>query len=275
MQERRNYKFQDDKMFCTVLAKNPDLAKELIEVILGIEINRVECVNAQKILNYAYDVRSVRFDVYLKDGNGVIYDVEMETTGDTKKLKFLPRRSRYYAGAIDTGEYPEGTEFQDIKDTYIIFICLHDPFKPFGLAKYTCRVRCEENEDVNVNDGVTYIYLNCSAINKNVSNELAELLDFVAGKDAGENALTQRINDAVTRINDDPEWRRWAVTLEQKLREARTEGILEERKAAVITLYETLLKIFNSVERALRETETAYPDSDVKQILEEAGISFE
>ena len=203
----------------------------------------------------------------------------METTGDTKKLKFLPRRSRYYAGAIDTGEYPEGTEFQDIKDTYIIFICLHDPFKPFGLAKYTCRVKCEENEDVNVDDGVTYIYLNCSAINKNVSNELAKLLDFVAGRDAGENALTQRINDAVIRINDDPEWRRWAVTFEQKLREARAEGreegILEERKASVVTLYNALLQNLGSHEKALHAAMAAYPDSDVKQILEEAGVNFE
>lgn len=65
------------------------------------------------------------------------------------------------------------------------------------------------------------------------------------------------------------------MTLEQKLKEARTEGILEERKTSVVTLYNVFLQNFGSHEKALRAAMAAYPDSDVKQILEEAGISFE
>ena len=46
--DRKIYPFTNDYMFCYVLSSNPDLAKELLELILDIQIDHVEVIEAQK-----------------------------------------------------------------------------------------------------------------------------------------------------------------------------------------------------------------------------------
>ena len=168
--ERKYYPISNDKMFAAVLASNPDLAQQMIETILDIRIDHVVCVNAQQILNYNANVKSVRFDVYIKDQAGVIYDVEMQAS--PKNRRWLPKRSRYYGSVIDAETVKSGTSYKDIKNTYIIFICTYDPFDE-GLARYTGKTMCLEDPGVTMEDGITHIYLNARAVRKNVSEELA------------------------------------------------------------------------------------------------------
>lgn len=65
--------FCNDRMFCSVLMLNPELARELLELILEVKIELVECINAQQVLNYSTDRKSVRLDVFLKDGQKITY----------------------------------------------------------------------------------------------------------------------------------------------------------------------------------------------------------
>ena len=67
------------------------IAKELLELILGIEIRKV-VVQKQKTIEITSDGRGIRLDVYLEDENSTIYDLEMQTTSQ----KDLPKRTRYY-----------------------------------------------------------------------------------------------------------------------------------------------------------------------------------
>ena len=113
--ERKYYPISNDKMFAAVLASNPDLARQMIETILDIRIDHVVCVNAQQILNYNANVKSVRFDVYIKDQAGVIYDVEMQAS--PKNRRWLPKRSRYYGSVIDAETVKSGISYKDIKNT--------------------------------------------------------------------------------------------------------------------------------------------------------------
>ncbi|MBQ9328062.1 MAG: PD-(D/E)XK nuclease family transposase [Solobacterium sp.] len=129
-------------MFCTVLGQYPNLAKELLELIIGKEINHLVNIQTQKIMNYLHDTKHVRFDVYLEDENGTIYDLEMETTGNPGKLNMLVRRGRYYASALDTGIHREGTKYKDLRDIYVIYVCANDPFPPNGLVRYTFTFNC-------------------------------------------------------------------------------------------------------------------------------------
>ena len=218
--------FSNDRMFCSILAENPDIAREMLEVILEVRIDCVECINAQKILNYSVDRKSLRLDVFLKDGQKVCYDFEMETSQSQRRLKLLPIRSRLYGGAIDMEEYPIGTKYTEVRPTYVIFICLHDPFG-FGLAKYDSKTICTQNNTADVQNGITYVYLNCSAKTWNVSDELHSLLSYIQGRNICETGLTKRIDTLVTERNNDKEWRRWFVTFEEKLNERFEEGFDE------------------------------------------------
>ena len=73
-------KFTDDFMFCKILENNPDLCKELLEVILGVKIRKIERISKQKEIKDRADGKGVRFDVYLEDADNTVFDIEMQTT---------------------------------------------------------------------------------------------------------------------------------------------------------------------------------------------------
>ena len=97
-------------------------------------------------------------DVYLKDEDKVI-NVEMQASNHGG----LPRRARYYQAAADIDTTPKGSEYSDLKQNYVIFICTFDPFhrdKPF----YTFQNYClEDDEPIFLDDGTTKLFLNTAA----------------------------------------------------------------------------------------------------------------
>ena len=62
--EFRDLKFTDDFMFCNVLERNPDLCKEITEVILGQKIKEIVKIDQQHAIRSTPDGHGVRFDVY-------------------------------------------------------------------------------------------------------------------------------------------------------------------------------------------------------------------
>ena len=68
----------NDFLFGKVM-RDPELCRELLEVILNVPIERVEYPEEQKTIDIAQDARSVRLDVYVADGNNTVYDIEMQT----------------------------------------------------------------------------------------------------------------------------------------------------------------------------------------------------
>ncbi len=86
----------NDFLFGKVM-RNPELCKEMLELILGVEIERLEYPEAQKNINEEKDAKGVRLDVYVRNGNGEIYNIEVQAL-DTEEL---PKRSRYYSSMID------------------------------------------------------------------------------------------------------------------------------------------------------------------------------
>ena len=88
--------FADDFMFGKIMV-NPDICKEVLERILNIKIERIEYIERQKSLDVDYEAKSIRMDVYVKDGKGTVYNIEMQAANDDD----LAKRSRYYQSIID------------------------------------------------------------------------------------------------------------------------------------------------------------------------------
>lgn len=82
----------NDFLFGKVM-QDPELCKELLQGILpDLKIDHIEYPELQKSINVDADARSVRLDVYVKDDEGVVYDIEMQIIN----TKELPKRSRCY-----------------------------------------------------------------------------------------------------------------------------------------------------------------------------------
>ena len=113
----------NDFMFCRVMS-NLDVCREFIERLLHIKIERLAQPESQKAVNISADTRGVRFDVYVKDSSRV-FDLEMQVANQGD----LPFRARYYQGALDMDMLKTGEPVTNLKESYIVFLCLFDPFK--------------------------------------------------------------------------------------------------------------------------------------------------
>ena len=217
---------KDAPMFGRVM-RDEELCKGVLEAILGFEIDRITYLNTEQTFDPATDTHGVRLDVYAK-GTGKSYDIEMQTISNPS----LMRRMRFYQASIDNALLDKGQFYEDLDESYIIFICAFDNFKK-QLPVYTIEHTCKEDLSIGVDDGVHWLVLNTSAWDKDANNSRAELLQYIhSGKVNGR--LSTKLDEAVCKVNSDAEWRRQAMgfmTLEMSheasLRSARKEGIQE------------------------------------------------
>lgn len=148
--------FADDFMFCKILQSNPELCREMTELFLGRRIGEIVTINKQKPVEITADGCGVRFDIYMEDEDNTVYNIEMQA-GDVTNLPF---RTRYYQGMIDLDQMERGAKFEELKKSYIIFICLDNPLPDKGLHKYSFRHVCRECADLELGmDQRRYSYL--------------------------------------------------------------------------------------------------------------------
>ena len=218
--------FTDDFMFCKILQNNPELCKEMTELIIGRKIGRILNSESQKPIEITADGKGVRFDVYLEDDTKTVYDIEMETT--TKKN--LPKRARYYQAMIDLNIIERGADYTELRKSYVIFICLKNPYAEAGLHKYTFETICREIPELTMGDEVVKVFLAAEGSADDVSEEMKAFLDYLAGK-AAESRLTQKLDREVRKAREHKQWRQEYMTLLEKYREEREAGREEGLKA--------------------------------------------
>lgn len=125
-------------MFGRVMCRE-DICREFLERVLGMHIKSVSYVNREQVLEPVPDTRGVRLDVYAESDCGV-FDIEMQA----QPRSVLGRRLRYYQAAIDSRLMERGDDFDQLAESYIIFICAYDPFG-CGLPAYTFERCCIED----------------------------------------------------------------------------------------------------------------------------------
>mgnify|MGYP002672857384 CR=1 FL=1 len=212
--------FTDDFMFCKILYTNPELCKQLLELILRKKIKDIRYLATQNAIDITSDGKGIRLDVYF-EGDNKVYDIEMQTTGNSN----LPKRTRYYQGMIDLNLIERGADYSELKETFIIFVCLHDPFK-INECVYTFENRCNEVEGLRLGDESTKIFLNASGNKENLPEELRNFLDYLSGKEP-KGWLATEIAKKVDLAVKHEEWRTEYMTLLQRDREKFAEGMAQ------------------------------------------------
>ena len=124
-----------------------------------------------------------------------------------------------------------GTDYKELPDTYVIFICDFDPFG-FGKYKYTFDMICTETGEM-LDDGARTIFLSTKGTNdSNVSEGLRKFLRYVAAdtaastEDFGDDYV-RSLQKSVLRIKSDREMGERYMLLKELLSDERNEGRIE------------------------------------------------
>ena len=239
--------------------QDSELCKELLQrIIPDLEIDHIEYPQLQKMIHPDVDAKSIRLDVYVKDGKGTIYDIEMQVT-DTKEL---PKRTRFYQSMIDLQLIDKGMPYKMLKPSFIIFIC---PFDVFGEGRhiYTFENICKEDKNIFLKDGAVKIFLNSDSRMNDVSRELAAFLDYVAGRET-EDSYVEKLKAAVEKAKKNREWRHEYMTLLMRDQENIEKGTLKERRKIITKM---LYQGFND-EQIMSVCETSVEEiNECKKIL--------
>ena len=267
MSTRRKYKtykelsFTDDFLFCNIMQNNPDICKELVELLLDRKVGKVAYSETQKSIDLALEQKGVRLDVYFEDDLSTAYNIEMQTSNTGN----LPKRSRYYQGTVDLNMISSGAGYDELKTSYIIFINTFDLFGK-GFPKYTFENICQESSDLHLADGTVKVFINAKSTIPGMSPELQGFLRYLRGENP-DTPLTERIQNEVVKSRNNVRWERVYMLLEEKYKayfaEGRAEGRelgLEEGRAEGREegRIDTILEMFESgylpVKVALKET---------------------
>ena len=211
----------DDFIFSRVM-RNKKLCRTLLEMILKVKIGKIKFLTSQHTIRIEPNAKGIIMDVYLKDENKVI-NVEMQAAnhGD------LPRRARYYQAAADIDTTPKGSEYKDLKQNYVIFICTFDPFH-CGKAIYSFQNYCITYEvPIPLVDGTEKIFLNTTA--KDLSNldlELRLFYDYIKERTV-QTAFTKELDSSISRLKEEKEERNMYLTYTSRMIECRRDGYEE------------------------------------------------
>mgnify|MGYP000939634225 FL=1 len=269
LEEWERLSIQDNFIFQRVM-QNVKLCKWLLERILRIQIREIRYPDTEKTIDVRLDSKAVRLDVYVADEAGTVYNIEMQTTKGRDGE--LPKRARYYQAMIDMDLLGKGVYYDDLRQTYIIFICTFDLF---GLDEriYTFRSRFMEQGDLELGDGTTKIFLNAKGLRGSVDEELADFLHYVDGKEA-RRTFAQEMAREVARVKRQDETRREFMTLYMEYQKQRRagveEGIAQGRELGIAQMAKKLLRAGMTIPAVAQMAEM--PEEAIRRIAEEDEV---
>jgi predicted transposase/invertase (TIGR01784 family) len=199
-------------------------------------------VDREKSIVYNPEYKGVRLDVFAMDAENTHYNVEMQV-----QTQHLEKRSRYYHSQMDMEMLLRGTAYEELPDSYVIFIC---DFDPFGEKKYryTVEKHFKEVQNVAYKDGSHSIFLSTRGKNPaDVPAPLVKFLDFVhaelpeSTKDF-EDEFIRRLQTTISQIKSSREMGAKYMVFEEMLRDehasGKAEGLAQGGAEAILTLLE-------------------------------------
>ena len=227
--------FSDDFMFGKVM-QDPEICSGVIERLLHIKIDRLEYPQLQKVISPYYTSRGIRLDVYVKDSDRV-FDIEMQSTPQDA----LEKRMRYYQSMLDIDDLIRGSNYDELKESYVIFICKSSPFKKdspdWNHSVYKMETMCRDYPDLIFNDSAYKLIYNASAYKTEKDPELRAFLNFVCRNNA-DDSFTRKITSLIDKIKQNEinktEYMSMNIHEYDKFRAGKKEGIAEGIKKGTL-----------------------------------------
>ena len=150
-------------------------------------------------MKFESDAHGVRFDAFLKSDK-LWAEIEMQT-GESPPLD---KQARYYHANMDLDFLEQGRPYDDLKPSYVIFICMKDPFE-MGEAIYQFQM-IDKNLQLQLDDETYTIILAIDCPKGKIPRELETFFTYVEREEVDENDdFVKRIHEKVEEVNRDTE----------------------------------------------------------------------
>ena len=120
----KNYRPLDDDFMRELFRNNWALAELVLRIITGIKDLTLIQQETQYDLKRLVGAKSICLDVFGKDNQQKLYDLEIQRADEGA----VPERARYHSSAMDIEFLSEGQKFTELPTTYTIFITENDIF---------------------------------------------------------------------------------------------------------------------------------------------------
>lgn len=137
----------------------------------------------------------------------------------------LEKRVRYYQSVMDVSELERGKGYDEVKDNYVVFICLTDPFKA-QYPIYTVKNTFEENPNIEYTDGRHVVFFNASAYKHAKTEKIKTFLEYLSTKNS-KDELTDKIDNIVSTTKVKEEFGRTYMIAKMRDVMMRKEGYVE------------------------------------------------
>ena len=219
-------RLMDDVLMRLCLQDNKPAVQLILRIIMDRPNLEVQELETQREAN-SISGRSVRFDVWARDGDAV-YNIEIERTDERASAK----RARYHSAMLDSGLLKSGEEFTKLVETFVIFITENDIFGK-GLPLYRFDRYCEQTQEY-LDDGTHILYVNGQYRGDDDLGKLMSDFNCTNVEDMVYTELAERVGSYKRRIEGGRNnMSAWDELIKEEREEARTEG--EQRMGALIT----------------------------------------
>lgn len=193
-----------DPIFGYVMSKK-DNCLQLLQIALPeLDLKEIIDISPQKPIDLNLFEKSSRFDVFAKDDQGRVFDIEMQNL----QIDFLEQRSWYYLRQLQNKNAPKrGENYGKIKSSYVIFFCMFDPFDE-DRAVYQFDFSERRNHNLIMESAGHIVFFNTKGKDRSgITVQMAEFLDYLNGK------MRKRPSKYIIQLGNDieeyistPEW---------------------------------------------------------------------
>ena len=154
LQRIKELRLMDDDFFSEALDGKIEAVEYILNTILECDDIKVKSTKAQ-VEYKSTTKRSITLDIQAEDVNGKLMDIEIQRSDRGTGVK----RARFHSSMIDRTLLCKGDDFEDLVDTYVIFITENDKFGK-GIPLYHVERRIKEMEYALFGEGAHIIYVN-------------------------------------------------------------------------------------------------------------------
>ena len=154
LQKIQRFRPIDDEFMRLLFRQNIPLAQLVIRIVTGIDDLVITDSVTQYDMKRLAGAKSLCLDVYATDSAGKKYDIEIQKAESGAR----PHRARYHSSSMDVENLKAGQEFEELPDTYTIFITENDFYKA-GEPLYMVDRIVKPIEEA-FNDGEHILYVN-------------------------------------------------------------------------------------------------------------------
>lgn len=232
LQRLRGFRPIDDDFMRSLFKKNTELVQLVLRIITEKPDLQVESFETQADMKRVTGARTICLDAYATDKTGKKYDIEIQRADRGAG----PHRARYHSSVMDVENLDKGEQFEQLPDTYTIFITEKDFF---GEKEPIYKIqRMNLTTGKSFDDGAYILYVNGEYRGDSDVGKLMHDFNCIDADDMQINLLAER-----TRyLKETPEGvsemcKEMEIMRDKSRAEGRQEGELEKAKETAINLH--------------------------------------